>query len=40
MWYVYNVEDSWEHGFVVATRGEAERICREDESKTYSYVER
>lgn len=41
MWYVFNAEDSWEHGFVVSSEKEAIEICKDDETgmTVYRYVD-
>ena len=38
MWYVYNSEDSWECGWCVDSREEAERQCEEDPNLRMLYV--
>ena len=38
MWIVYNKEDSWECGYSVNSRAEAEAECDKDEDLTYRYV--
>jgi hypothetical protein len=38
MWIVYNKEDSWECGYSVNSRAEAEAECDKNEDLTYRYV--
>ena len=41
MWYVYNIEDTWEQGIAVETEEEAIAICKQnyEELLVYRYVD-
>lgn len=38
MWYVYNIEDSWQCGWTVENEQEAIQQCMANEELTYCYV--
>lgn len=41
MWYVYNIEDTWEQGIAFETEEEAIAICKQnyEELLVYKYVD-
>lgn len=38
MWYVYNIQDSWQLGWVVESEKVAKEFCKNNPEYTYIYV--